>query len=232
MLPWRRFARLHAARRGNGFSVECYAGLVIHTADHRSGTPISSETAMRVQTNDFPEHIERAIRALLEDGWGPVRHSSSQSLTHRGLSHGERVYLACSGEIIQRDGFHCRYCTGRVIPTPIMELLAASTPRYSRSNRPTGELRTHPAIAAGRRPSTTSSPSPTAAPCRSRKSRHCVLPRFDQGGLHAEQLVTLAPIRGTEWRGLPSVPTAMGASQKNPSLLSRGLAPALCPPST
>ena len=53
------------------------------------------------------------------------------------------------GEIIQRDGFHCRYCTGRVIPTPIMQASRRHLPRdipVPTANWQAGV--THPAIAA------------------------------------------------------------------------------------
>ncbi len=141
------------------------------------------------------------------------------------------------GEIIQRDGFHCRYCTGRVIPTPIMELLGGIYPEifpFQSANWRAGV--THPAIAA-RSPAIDHvkpvahggalvDPANLATacyPCNSIKADFTL-----------EQLGwTLAPIRGTEWRGLTEWyrPLWERAKKPKPGYHEAWLR-ALCPPST
>lgn len=80
---------------------------------------------MRPQADDYPKHIERAIRAFLSEGEGAGRQALAPiAYPRREMPRRRSVPRHMRGEIFQRDNFHCRYCEGKVIPTPIMELLA------------------------------------------------------------------------------------------------------------
>ena len=80
---------------------------------------------MRPQNDDYPEHIERAIKATIADGLeagaealAPIAFTPFDVPSRSAI----RTKTRCA--VFRRDGFRCRYCGGEVIPTPIMELVA------------------------------------------------------------------------------------------------------------
>ncbi len=95
----------------------------------------------------FPEHLEDAIRAFLDNGWEagakalePIRYEREEMAKRPSLPR------PLQGKVLRRDNFHCRYCNGRVIPPGIMELVGELYPDYFpfHPNWKAGE--THPAF--------------------------------------------------------------------------------------
>ena len=79
--------------------------------------------------DDYPSHIEAAIRALLSEG----RASGAAALD--AIAYPPRVIAprpsippSKAARILQRDHFCCRYCGRKTIPTPIMALLGSMYP--------------------------------------------------------------------------------------------------------
>lgn len=84
---------------------------------------------MRPQPDDYPEHIEATLRALVEGGpeagakaLEPIAYPPRAFPPRRGLTREQMV------RIFKRDAFTCRYCRGKTIMTPIMEILGTIYP--------------------------------------------------------------------------------------------------------
>jgi hypothetical protein len=99
--------------------------------------------------DEFPDHLEHAIRAFLDDGPAagakalePIRYEPPPIAPRPALSR------LLQGQIFRRDRFHCRYCGGRVIPTPIMELIGGLYPDCFPYHRNWKGGQTHPAVIA------------------------------------------------------------------------------------
>jgi 5-methylcytosine-specific restriction endonuclease McrA len=105
---------------------------------------------MRPQSDDFPIHVERAVEATLDAGVAagraalmPIAHPAKPVPRRRGLS----LEVRCT--VFRRDRFVCRYCGGKTVLTPVMELLAHLYPDIFpfESHAWRGGV-THPAFAA------------------------------------------------------------------------------------
>lgn len=84
---------------------------------------------MRPQTDEYPDHIEPAVAAAasgqVEDGarlLQPIAYPPRELPRRKPLSR-ELMVL-----VFQRDSYCCRYCGGRTILTPVMELLGVLYP--------------------------------------------------------------------------------------------------------
>jgi hypothetical protein len=80
---------------------------------------------MRPQSDDFPAHIERAVDATLKAGVAAGR-AALEPIARPPTPIGRRPGLsrAVRCAVFRRDRFVCRYCGGKTILTPVMELLA------------------------------------------------------------------------------------------------------------
>ncbi len=101
----------------------------------------------RPQTDDYPNELERLVKALLEEGraaaeelMAPIAYLKCK--VDRRTDPSEAIIAS----IYRRDRFHCRYCGCRVIPTQIMRLISELFPEEFpyHPNWKGGE--THPAI--------------------------------------------------------------------------------------
>jgi 5-methylcytosine-specific restriction endonuclease McrA len=104
---------------------------------------------MRPQADDYPEHIERTIRAVLAEGIDtgaaclePIAYPPREFPPRRGLPKKQM------GRIFKRDHFMCRYCQGKTIFTPIMELLSVIFPDDFPFHPNWKAGVTHPAVAS------------------------------------------------------------------------------------
>lgn len=103
---------------------------------------------MRPQPDDYPDHIERALEALTSDGLDAGA-AALEPIAYppRDLAGKRRVGREVMAQILRRDHFLCRYCGGKTIVTPVMELLGALYPEafpFQSSGWKAGV--THPAI--------------------------------------------------------------------------------------
>jgi hypothetical protein len=97
--------------------------------------------------DDYPVVIEAAIRALVE--YGPARGRGvieQIAFPPRAITARPSVSRATAGRIFRRDGFICRYCGCRTIPTPIMQLVAGIYPDVFPYHPNWKGGATHPAI--------------------------------------------------------------------------------------
>ena len=99
------------------------------------------------QADDYPETIRAAIQALLERGVDagrlalePIQYPVRAIVSRPGISR------ALAARIYVRDHFLCRYCGGKTILTPVMELVAAIYPDIFPFHRNWKGGQTHPAI--------------------------------------------------------------------------------------
>jgi len=79
----------------------------------------------RPQTDEYPDELERVIELLLTDG----REAASGALAaiaqpRRAVAVRADPSESVVAAVYRRDRFRCRYCDARLIPTPIMRLLA------------------------------------------------------------------------------------------------------------
>lgn len=95
----------------------------------------------------YPDVLAELIRVVMSEGVGagaevlaPIAYSRRPIPKRPGLSR------KIQGQIFQRDHFTCRYCGGRLIPTPMMELIGGLYPDAFpfHPNWKGGE--THPAV--------------------------------------------------------------------------------------
>lgn len=97
--------------------------------------------------DDYPEALERVIRAAIEHGLkagaralAPIAYARHEVTRRPGLGR------AMQGQVFQRDRFICCYCGARLIPTPIMELLSELYPDSFPFHPNWKGGQTHPAI--------------------------------------------------------------------------------------
>jgi hypothetical protein len=84
---------------------------------------------VRPQNDDYPEYIEHAVNELLAKGVAAgARALKPIAYPPRMIPQRPALTRATQGRIFIRDHFECRYCGGKVIPTPIMELLGGFDP--------------------------------------------------------------------------------------------------------
>ncbi|MEA2202494.1 MAG: hypothetical protein QOI89_3116 [Solirubrobacteraceae bacterium] len=105
---------------------------------------------MRPQSDEFPAYIERAVVVTLQEGIDAGR-AELQPIAHAPLEIARRPSLSreLRCRVFKRDHFMCRYCGGKTILTPVMELLARLYPDIFpfESDAWRGGV-THPAFAA------------------------------------------------------------------------------------
>jgi 5-methylcytosine-specific restriction endonuclease McrA len=76
--------------------------------------------------DDYPEVLDRALTALDTEGLERAEAELGAMAWERTEIVGRRsLPRSLQGGVFRRDRFHCRYCGGKVIPIPIMELLGA-----------------------------------------------------------------------------------------------------------
>lgn len=161
---------------------------------------------MRPQTDDYPEHIERAIQALLTKGIAAGAQALSPiSYPPREISSRRAMNRATFARIFLRDHFTCRYCDGRTILTGVMELLGAFYPDsfpFLSVNWRAGV--THPAVIS--RSPAVDHVVPVAAggdSCDDNLVTACTPCNSIKADFSLEQLGwRLQPIRDTDWDGL------------------------------
>lgn len=95
----------------------------------RTSPPSHIFPSVRAQADDYPDHLERTLEALVTGGieagreaLAPIAYPPRSVARRRGLSR------AVMATVFGRDHFICRYCNGRTILTPIMELLGVVYP--------------------------------------------------------------------------------------------------------
>jgi hypothetical protein len=85
---------------------------------------------MRPQSDDYPDYIERAVRALVQEGPDAgERELQPIAYPPRVIEAKRAVSRSTSARIFKRDRFVCRYCNGKTILTPVMELLGVLYPK-------------------------------------------------------------------------------------------------------
>jgi HNH endonuclease len=161
---------------------------------------------VRPQTDDYPDELERVIKALLEEG----REAAEQLMEPISYPRREVARRADPSETViasvyRRDHFHCRYCGCQVLPTQVMrlisELFSEEFPYHP--NWKGGE--THPAIPS--RSATLDHVLPWSAGGGNDTDNlvcACWICNRIKGDLMLEQLDwTLLPIKAdTQWDGL------------------------------
>jgi len=84
---------------------------------------------MRPQADEYPDYLERAVRALIANGLeAGAEELQPIAFEPREQPPRPEVSRFAAGQIFQRDKFHCRYCVGKIIPTSIMELISSLYP--------------------------------------------------------------------------------------------------------
>jgi 5-methylcytosine-specific restriction endonuclease McrA len=101
----------------------------------------------RPQTDNYPDELERVVKALLEERRKAAEQLMAQiAYPRREVPQRTDPSETIVASVYRRDRFHCRYCGCQVIPTQIMrlisELFAEEFPYHP--NWKGGE--THPAI--------------------------------------------------------------------------------------
>ena len=98
-------------------------------------------------TDEYPDRIEAAVKAILGSGVKAGR-AELEPITFQAQDLPRRKAPTPSvyAEVYRRDRFACRYCGGRVIPTPIMRVLATLYPDIFPYHPNWKVDRTHPAF--------------------------------------------------------------------------------------
>jgi 5-methylcytosine-specific restriction endonuclease McrA len=110
---------------------------------------MANEDMTRSERDNYPDVIERVLRALLNDG----REAGAAELAPiayplRELPPRPSLPLDLRAKVFVNDRFHCRYCGGKVILTAIMELLGVVYPDAFPFHPNWKAGKTHPAIIA------------------------------------------------------------------------------------
>lgn len=97
--------------------------------------------------DDYPTQIEAAIRAVLAEGL-EAGAAALEPIAYPPQTIARRpgVPLATAARLFKRDHFCCRYCSGTMIPTPIMALLGVLYPQSFPFHRNWKGGVTHPAV--------------------------------------------------------------------------------------
>jgi 5-methylcytosine-specific restriction endonuclease McrA len=90
---------------------------------------LDTEAVIRPQTDDYPEHLERAVTALVAGDTRRANDAIHEIAAPRRLvaKRAEPSETVIAG-VYRRDRFCCRYCGCRVIPTQVMRLVASLFP--------------------------------------------------------------------------------------------------------
>jgi HNH endonuclease len=102
---------------------------------------------MRGQSDDYPDHLERVIHALLTEGAAAGAHALQPiAYPPRKVARRQTVSRPLRCAVFRRDGFRCRYCGGKTILEPLMALLSVIYPeKFPWHPNWRGGL-THPAV--------------------------------------------------------------------------------------
>jgi hypothetical protein len=81
-------------------------------------------TSLRPQPDDYPEHLERAVRAFVDAGWNAGA-MALEAIAFRAREVVQRKTppRAVRAQVFTRDRFTCRYCGGKTIFEPVMALV-------------------------------------------------------------------------------------------------------------
>jgi hypothetical protein len=176
---------------------------------------------VRLQPDDYPKHVKRAVRAFVEAGWEagatalePVAFSPAAVAARRTPPRAARA------QVFVRDRFICRYCGGKTIFEPVMALLGFVYPQLFPYHPNWRGGVTHPAVIS--RSAVVDHVEPGSSggawldldnlvtacnPCNSIKS-----------DLSLEQLGwTLQPIKRTSWDGLVGLYPSLWAASGRPA---------------
>jgi hypothetical protein len=117
--------------------------------EHRTRTVGYAHAIVRPRTDDYPDHLERVVVALLAGRieaarqlLAPIAEPRREVTVRKEAS--ERVIAS----IYKRDRFRCRYCGCRVIATQVMRLISYFFPEGFPYHPSWKAGETHPAIAA------------------------------------------------------------------------------------
>jgi 5-methylcytosine-specific restriction endonuclease McrA len=98
-------------------------------------------------TDEYPDRIEAAVKAILGSGISAGRAKLEPiAFQAQDLPRRKAPTPGVYAEVYRRDRFACRYCGGRVIPTPIMRVLATLYPDIFPYHPNWKVDRTHPAF--------------------------------------------------------------------------------------
>ena len=102
---------------------------------------------MRPQADSYPDQIEVAIHALLDEGIdGGRRALSLIAYPPRLIARRPALARELMCRIFHRDHFYCRYCSGRTILTSVMELIGELYPEIFPFHTNWKGGVTHPAV--------------------------------------------------------------------------------------
>jgi 5-methylcytosine-specific restriction endonuclease McrA len=103
----------------------------------------------RPQTDDYPEHLERIVEALVSRQFDAAA-EAMRAIREPVRDVPRRAQLAegLVASTYKRDRFHCRYCGCRVIPTQIMRLVSLFFQEDFPYHPNWKAGKTHPAIVA------------------------------------------------------------------------------------
>ena len=105
---------------------------------------------MHPQADEYPDQIESALEILIERGPEPGGEALAKMTPPLAIASTRRpISKTTATRVFQRDHFVCRYCDGKTIFVPVMELLGDIYPDvfpYAGSGR--RNRLTHPAVNA------------------------------------------------------------------------------------
>lgn len=84
---------------------------------------------MRPQSDEYPDHLERVLEAIVNEGVAAgERELQPIATAPKVIARKRAVTRETSARIFMRDHFVCRYCDGKTVLTPVMELLGVLYP--------------------------------------------------------------------------------------------------------
>lgn len=102
---------------------------------------------MRPQADEYPDVLEAALTALIQQGpeagataLAPIAYPRREVVKKRAVG------IPVAARVMKRDGFHCRYCGGKTVLGPIMELLGSLYPDVFPFHPNWKGGQTHPAV--------------------------------------------------------------------------------------
>ena len=98
-------------------------------------------------SDDYPEVLSDVIDAILSRGLSAGAEALAPiAFVRRDVQRRPSMSRSLQGEVYRRDRFTCRYCGGRLIPTPVMELIGELYPDDFPFHPNWKGGQTHPAI--------------------------------------------------------------------------------------
>ncbi len=84
---------------------------------------------MRRQSDDYPEHLERVVRALVSEGVAAgAKALEPIAYPPREIGRRRTPPRKLRAAVFVRDRFCCRYCGGKTVLEPLLRLLSAIYP--------------------------------------------------------------------------------------------------------